>query len=138
MVAEFERIGGGTRHEPQPAFGAHAGDKRVTIFEDEHRAVEQGLIPRQGERDLLAGHRRRPQAAPGHVGARHPQDVHRAVMFEVMQALRETSLRPAAQNALDHTHTPRLRYTRRPARCGGGAVLGVPKPQGGSRQLPRS
>ncbi|ACS38867.1 hypothetical protein MexAM1_META1p0972 [Methylorubrum extorquens AM1] len=60
------------------------------------------------------------------------------MMFEVMQALREISLRPAAQNALDHTHTPRLRYTRRPARCGGGAVLGVPKPRGGSRQLPRS
>ena len=70
MVAEFDRIADRARLQPQPALGGRTHHDGAVIVEQQHRAVEQLLVARQRDREVLSAPRRARELAPLELGAR--------------------------------------------------------------------
>ena len=74
------------------SLGCGANDDRAIAVDQEYRAVEQLLMPRQRDRKLLARARRRQQPAPRQIGHRYVDFINRTAMLEAMNFLRERRL----------------------------------------------
>jgi hypothetical protein len=106
MVAELDCIRDAARLQPQPALLRHTHHHGVVGLENEHCAVEQMLIARQGDCDLGATLRRRAKAMPSNIGGGYSQKIDRALMFQLVNSFGKRRIKAAAEHLLDPQHRP--------------------------------